>query len=98
MTEVGTSAGTYRARRARGLAERRERALERIPAAKRVDPARVDDPLDRSARARGIPIWVSASFALHVGIGVLGFLVPASIREDRAFEQAVEMLDAPKPP
>ncbi len=82
----------YRAARVRARAERRDRAFARV----RVDIAPAVEPVPR--RSRGIPFWVTASFAAHIGLAALGFLTPSSSREDRSFEQAVEMLEAPKPP
>lgn len=45
-----------------------------------------------------MPVWLSASLATHVGIAALAFIVPSSARDDRSFEQAVELLEPPKPP
>lgn len=99
MDDVLATATTYRSARAHARAERRERALARIPEGRRVARARVDDPIARSRSERGpAPLWLAASLVAHVGVGVLGLLVPApALRASGAFEQAVEVIEPPKP-
>jgi protein TonB len=95
---------SYRTARALERATRRTRALARIPVARRVDGVRVADPLacarTRQERAgRAVPVWVAASLVAHVGVAMLGVLLPAGrAHADDSFDQAVEVIEPPKPP
>jgi protein TonB len=91
----GTTYRSYRTTRSLARAERRDRALARIPVERRV-VARPED--ERSSRIQPIPIWLAASLSAHIGIAVVGALMPAGrAHANDAFDQAVEVIEPPKP-